>query len=69
MAEIDGEKNFAGNDVAAVRPVLDQADGADGVGRVLARDGIDALDHARCAEERILAQRASASRRYALLDR
>ena len=35
VAEIDGEKHFAGNDVAAVRLVLDQADGADGIGRVL----------------------------------
>ena len=33
MAEIDGEEHFAGHDVAAVRPVLDQAHGADGVGR------------------------------------
>ena len=57
MAEIDAEKNLAGNDVAAVRLVLDQADGADRVGRVFAGDGVDALDHARGADQRVLAQR------------
>ena len=55
MAEIDAEENLAGNDVAAVRLVLDQADGADRVGRVLAGDGVDALDHARGADQRIFA--------------
>ena len=34
-----------------------QADGADGVGRMRAGDGVDAVDHARCAQERVLAQR------------
>jgi hypothetical protein len=57
MTEIDAEENLAGNDVAAVRLVLDQADGADRVGRVLAGDGVDALDHARGADQRIFAQR------------
>ena len=57
MAEIDAEEHLAGNDVAAVRLVLDQADGADRVGRVLAGDGVDALDHARGADQRIFAER------------
>ena len=55
MAEIGAEENLAGNDVAAVRPVLDQADGTDRVGCVLTRDGVDALDHARRADQRVFA--------------
>ena len=56
VTEIDGEKHLAGNDVAAVRLVLDEADGANRVGRMIARDRVDALDHAGGAKERILAQ-------------
>ena len=56
VAEIDCEENFAGHDVAAVRLVLDHADGADRVRRVLERNRIDPLDHARGAKERVLAK-------------
>ncbi len=56
MTEVDGKEDFAGNDVAAVRPVLDQADRADSVRCVLAGDGVDALDHPRRADESVFAQ-------------
>ncbi len=56
MAEIHCEEDLARNDIAAVRPVFDQADGADRIGRMIARDGVDPVDHARRAEESVLAK-------------
>ena len=56
MAEVDREEHLARDHVARVGPDLDQAHRAHGRRRVRQGDLVDALDHARGTQERVLAQ-------------
>src|SRR5258706_7334259 len=55
MAQVDGEENFARYDIAAVRPVLDEADRRDPESEFTA-DGVDSVDNPGGAEQGVLAQ-------------
>ena len=55
MAQIDGEEDLARHDVAAVGPVLDEADARD-AWQVAQAGRVNRLDHAGGAEKGIAAQ-------------